>query len=198
MTGYLRARVEAVLTQRSIHATRLFKRHHPDPIGTVPSPSRFCDGSSFAVLYGATDFDTAFLEVVVRDRFVRKPDRRVPFSELQTRRWVTFISQGKELNLINLTFDRAIKLGAPTDAAKARSHSAGRALAKSIYADHPDVDGFLYESRLTGMECFAIFDRAVAKLRVWEVGEVTTHSLLPSVLTMHDITLVRTRPSLTS
>ncbi len=192
MTGYPRTQVEAVLTQRSVHATRLFRRHHADPIGIVPSPSRFCDGSKFAVLYGATDFDTAFLEVIVRDRFVRKPDRRVPLSELQTRRWVTFNSlPGKALNLINLTFDGAMKLGAPTDAAKARSHSAGRALAKSIYADHPDVDGFLYESRLTGMECFAIFDRTVAKLRVLEVGEVTTHPLLPSVLKMHDVALVR-------
>lgn len=81
------------------------------------------------MLYRATDFDTAFLEVIVRDRFVRKPDRRVPFSELQTRRWVTFSSlPGKPLNLINLAFDGAIELGAPTDAAKARSHSAGRAL----------------------------------------------------------------------
>jgi len=141
------------------------------------------------VLYGATDFDTAFLEVIVRDRFVRKPDRRVPFSELQTRQWVTFSS--RRLTLINLTFDGAVKLGAPTDAAKARSHSAGRALAKSIYADHPDVDGFLYESRLTRMECFAIFDRAITKLSVLEVGAVTTHSLLPSVLKMHDIALVR-------
>jgi hypothetical protein len=86
-----------------------------------------------------------------------------------------------------------MNLGAPTDAAKARSHSAGRALAKSIYADHPDVDGFLYESRLTGMECFALFDRAITKVRVLEVGEVTTHPLLPSVLKMHDIALVRVR-----
>ena len=72
MTGYARAQVEAVLTQRSVHATRLFRRHHADPIGIVPSPSRFCAGSKFAVLYGATDFDTAFLEVIVRDRFVRE------------------------------------------------------------------------------------------------------------------------------
>ncbi len=191
MTGYPRARVEAVLRQESVHATRLFKRHHADPIGIVPSPSRFCDGSSFAVLYGATDFDTAFLEVIVRDRFVRKPDRRVPFPELQIRRWVTFSS--RPVNLVDLTLDGAIKLGAPTDAAKARSHSAGRALANSIYTDHPDVDGFRYESRLTGMECFAIFDRATTKLSVLEVGAVTTHSLLPSVLKMHDIALVRAR-----
>lgn len=100
MTGYPRARVESVLTERSVHATRLFRRHHADPIGIVPSPSRFCDGSSFAVLYGATDFDTAFLEVIVRDRLVRKPDRRVPFAELQTRRWATFGSPGQVLNLI--------------------------------------------------------------------------------------------------
>ena len=192
MTGYPRERVEAALKHRRVHATRLFRRHHVDPMGIVPSPSRFCDGSSFAMLYGATDFDTAFLEVIVRDRFVRKPDRRVPFSELQTRRWVTFTSK-RHLNLVDLTFDGAVKLGAPTDAAKARSHSAGRAFAKSIYAGHPDVDGFLYESRLTGMECFAIFDRAVTKLEPREEGEVTTHSLLPSVLKMHDIALVRVR-----
>jgi hypothetical protein len=37
------------------------------PLTAHPAKSRFCDGRTYAVLYAAGDFATAFAEVVVRE-----------------------------------------------------------------------------------------------------------------------------------
>jgi len=43
-------------------------------------------------------------------------------------------------------------------------------LARAIYEQHPDVDGIIFSSRLTGHPVYAIFDRAVHKLRIVSKG----------------------------
>lgn len=188
---YSRERVEAVARETAIpSATRLLRNTAKHALDMRASPSRFCDGRSYAVLYGAVDFDTCFIEVVVRDRFVGKNDRTVPYGELTTRAWVEFSSR-VPLRLIDLQLDGAIRLGAPTDAAKARNQAAGRALSKSIHDGHPDIDGFMYESRLTGMTCYAIFERAVGKLIELDSGHLEEHPQLPTVLSLHRIGLQR-------
>lgn len=188
---YSRERVESVVRNTAIHsATRLLRNTAKQALEVYPSPSRFCDGRSYAVLYGAVDFDTCFLEVVLRDRFVGKNERVVPYGELLTRSWVEFSSR-IPLRLIDLQYDGAVRLGAPTDAAKARNQAAGRALSRSIYDGHPDIDGFIYESRLTGMTCYAIFDRAIEKLTEIDSGRLEEHPQLATVLLLHQVGLQR-------
>lgn len=70
---YPRERVEAITRPLSLAAAYriILKSHLSSPLAVYPSKSRFCDGRTYAVLYGANDFATAFVEVVVRDRLVQ-------------------------------------------------------------------------------------------------------------------------------
>ena len=75
----------------------------------------------------------------------------------------------------------------------ARNHAAGRALGKAIHADHPDIDGLLYGSRLTGADVYAVFDRGIGKLRTTQTGVLADHPELPDVLAEHGVRLVLER-----
>jgi hypothetical protein len=72
----------------------------------------------------------------------------------------------------------------------ARNHEAGRAFARAIYTEHPDIDGVLYPSRLTGADCYAVFDRALTRLREMDKGELKHHPALVDILEKYDIQLV--------
>src|SRR5438552_12911081 len=101
---YPRERVERILRPRStltLHRI-LLERLAGDPKPLRPSPSRFCDGTSFAVLYGADDFATAFVEVVVRDRFVREDDRIVEFDEIEVRASIELTLEAPPMKLVDL------------------------------------------------------------------------------------------------
>ena len=53
-------------------------RYQATPLGSSPADSRFCSrGAGYSVLYASPDFATAFIETVVRDRFMRRRDRDV-------------------------------------------------------------------------------------------------------------------------
>ena len=66
----------------------------------------------------------------------------------------------------------------------------GRAFGKAIHAEHEDVDGLVYSSRLTGEDAYAIYDRSVAKLKAGDVGQLEEHVELPDVLERHGIGLL--------
>lgn len=193
MTGlYPRERVEAILRslRLSIAHRILLKAFLQEPFALRPARSRFCDGRSYAVLYAASDFETAFAEVVVRDRFVQRDHRVVPYGELSARAWME-VTQNVDLPLTfaDLREDGCLVLGAPTDAVHARNHAAGRALSRALHDEYADVDGIVYRSRLTGGDCYAIFDRAFANLTAARVGALPDHPELPDVLRKHQIYL---------
>jgi hypothetical protein len=187
---YPRERVEAVLRPLALaSAHRIILRPHLSaPLAVHPSRSRFCDGRTYAVLYGASDFATAFIEVVVRDRLVQSDRRVVPFGDIAARGWVEFVLVGAEpLNLVDLRESGCLVLGAPTDAAHARNQAAGRALSRALYEQHSDIDGIWYQSRLTGGDCLAIFDRAAKRLKPLKTGQLEHHPQLPDVLRTHSV-----------
>jgi hypothetical protein len=182
---YPLGRVEAVLHPLSLTAAHriVWKPHLSAPLAVRPSKSRFCDGWSYAVLYAAGDLSTAFVEVVVRDRFVERERRVVPFGELTNRGWVRFSVRGhRPLNMVDIRETGCLTLGAPTDAAYARNQSSGRALSRALYEQHPDIDGIWYRSRLTGGPCFAIFERSLEHLMPTQTGELECHPELAGVL----------------
>jgi hypothetical protein len=76
-------------------------------------PSRFCDGTSgYAVLYAAAELETAFLETVVRDRFVQRRERGVPLTDVTGRGWVQFATHGKSpLRLLDIRAEGCVILG---------------------------------------------------------------------------------------
>ena len=116
---YPRERVERVLRPLSslnVHRI-LLKSFAIDPLAVRASPSRFCGGKSFAVLYAAEDFSTVFIEVVVRDRFVHEEDRFVGFDEVEVRASIEFKLKGATAQSCRFERHRRPRLG--------RSHGCG-------------------------------------------------------------------------
>lgn len=146
------------------------------------------------MLYASPDFATSFIEAVVRDRFAQRRRREIMLKEVTERAWASIATKpGIRLSLLDLRKDGCALIGARTDTVNARNHAAGRAFGKTIHADHEDVDGIVYASRLTGADVYAVFDRAVGKLEPRTVDILSDHPHLPSVLAKHGISLVLER-----
>lgn len=187
---YPRERVQAVTRPLSLTSAYriILKPHLSSLLAVYASKSRFCDGRTYAMLYGANDFATAFVEVVVRDRLVQSDRRAVPFGDIAARGWAEFALAGEEpLNVVDLRESGCLVLGAPTDAAHARNQAAGRALARALYEQHSNIDGICYRSRLTGGDCLAILDRVLKRLKPLKTGQLEQHPKLPDVLRTHGI-----------
>lgn len=192
---YPRERVEDVLARLSVaSAHRIFPVEYFDsPLGVRPGRSRFAtaDGG-FAVLYAGSDFTTAFIEVVVRDRFVGRGKRELLYKELGRLAIVALKTRpNSELVLLDLREDGCVRLGAPTDVTGARNHAAGRALGRAIYREHSDIDGFVFESRLTGADAYVVFDRAIGKLDAGPTIRLVAHEELSRVLERYNLSLIR-------
>ncbi|MCY4151231.1 MAG: RES family NAD+ phosphorylase [Aestuariivita sp.] len=159
---------------------------------TSPTDSRFCTRNGrFTVLYAAPDFTTAFVETVVRDRFRGRKGCEIAVKEITARVWVHISVQADAaLTLLDLRGDGCTRISAPTDVVNARNHAAGRAFAKAISADHVDVDGIVYASRLTGEDVYAVFGRSIGKLVDEETGLLQNHPELPKILKRYGIGLV--------
>jgi RES domain len=123
---YPRERVREVLRPLSLATAHriVLKPYLSDPLTVRSSKSRFCDGRTYAVLYAAGDFATAFAEVVVRDRLVQRDRRLVPFGDIAARGWVEFASNQVPLQMVDLRESGCLILGAPTDTAHARNQAA--------------------------------------------------------------------------
>jgi hypothetical protein len=168
------------------------KKFKQTPLGTGPGDSRFAtEAGSYTVIYAAPDFATAFVETVVRDRFLQKEPRKIRLVELTQSVYASLRSQPSvKPNLLDLRGDGIVRLGAPTDAVNARNHSAGQALGRTIHDEHEDVDGILFASRLTGQDVYALFDRAIdTKLLGGPAIPLLHHPELEAVLERFDIVL---------
>ncbi|MER9291497.1 RES family NAD+ phosphorylase [Mesorhizobium sp. M0510] len=139
-------------------------RHRSAPVGAGFGSSRFSSPSrKFKVLYAGEDFATAFAEAVVRDRFEGKSRRYLYRPSLEAL-CITSISSGRELTLLDLTGAGAYELGVDTDTNRARDHQVGQEFSEALHAQIPDVDGILFDSRLTSGRCIAVYERALPAL----------------------------------
>lgn len=139
-------------------------RHGDQPTGAGFGSSRFSSPSrQFKVLYAAEDFPTAFAEAVVRDRFEGRQRRFLYRPDIDAL-CLTAISSNRELALVDLTGGGAYELGIDTDANRARDHGRGQEFSQLLHAEMADVDGILFESRLTNARCVAIYERALPSL----------------------------------
>jgi hypothetical protein len=135
--------------------------HAATPLGMGFGQTRFASPDrSFRLLYAARDLATTIAETVVRDRFEGQTQRVLDRTEIED--WsVSEISAIAPLTLIDLRTTGLLKLGVSTDAARAKKQLEGRMLSQALH-DRYAVDGVLYLSRLTGSECVAVYERAVA------------------------------------
>jgi RES domain len=192
MSRYPRERIEARLQLFEIDGAHRVFGVTRMPLQLHAAPSRFCDGKSgFSVMYAALSFETCILETLVRDRFTHRLKRELPLAAILARAHATLATQpDNELNLLDLRDTGCVDIGAPTDAVRARHFAAGQALGRAVHEEHPDVEGFIYSSRLTGDDCIAVFDRAIHKLRVLDAIELKDHAELPAVLAKNHVVLV--------
>ena len=196
MTGsrYPRGLIEPLLVRTAFpESYRIMPRRHVgSPLGTTPAEPRFATRTGgYTVLYAAPDFSTAFIETIIRDRFAHRRIQEVALREITERVWVRIAAgPGAPLTLLDLRADGCTRIGAPTDVVQARNHAAGRAFGKTIQAEHADVDGLVYASRLTGDDVYAVYNRSVGKLQAGDVGKLADHVDLPGVLERHGIGLL--------
>lgn len=194
---YPRQRVEELLLDAPLPAcVRIFpSKHRATPTGVGPGDSRFATSTeAHRVLYVAPSFATAFVEVVVRDRFTRhRGDRSVHWAEIRNLVYALVSSRGADMRWLDLRADGCVRLGAPTDAVHARHHRAGQALARTIHAGHPDVDGILFPGRLTGSDVYAVFDRALLRVEAGVAGPLQDHPDLPAALRRYELWIDRRR-----
>ncbi len=191
--------VTARFRERVVHARIadwpriLPARHRATPADAGFGVSRFSSPSgSFRILYAANNFSTAFAEAVVRDRFEGKA-RRVLYRPYLERLCVTAISSNCALALLDLRGAAAYELGIDTDANRARIHASGQALSEAVHAEMPDVDGVLFNSRLTTGGCVAVYDRAFSALSATVPIGLLQSVSLPTELARLEITVRRRR-----
>jgi hypothetical protein len=132
------------------------------------------------VLYAAQNLQTALAETIIRDRFVGRARRYVGYSTLEGRA-VTLISAHAPLGLLDIRGDAAYALGLDTDIGRARAHGPGQAFSEWLHLN-TGLDGLLYDSRLTGRACIAVYDRALWKIGATQARPLMAHAdLIPEL-----------------
>lgn len=168
-------------------------KHRAAPTGAGFGSSRYSSPTvSFRVLYAAENFSTAFAEAVVRDRFEGKSHRYLYRPHLE-QVCLTAISSSRDLKLLDLRGAAAYELGVDTDSSRARDHAVGQALSQAVHDQMADVDGILFDSRLTTGACVAIYDRAFSVLSAAVPISLLQTALLPAEITRLGVTLRRER-----
>ena len=165
--------------------------HRSQPLEAIPSASRFSDpAQQYAVLYAAESVRCGFWEAIVRNRLVHHRRREIPRLEVESRLVVSLYSQ-RNLLLLDLRGDGSIRIDAPPAVVHDTNHAAGRALSAAVYEHVPEADGFLYQSRFTGHNCVAIFDRSFENLAVSRITPLVEHMDFLDALVDYDIMLTK-------
>jgi hypothetical protein len=185
---------EQVVEARIAHWPRILpSQHRSSPVNAGFGSSRFSSPSeAFRVLYAADNFPTAFAEAVVRDRFEGKM-RRFLYRPHLEQLCVTSISSRRELALLDLRGAAVYEVGIDTDVNRARAHASGQALSEAVHAGMTDIDGILFNSRLTTGDCVAIYHRAFSTLSGTPPVALVQATLLPAELTRLGVTVRRKR-----
>jgi len=186
--AFHRAALHAATIDPGVRLGRIFFAPHLDPLGFGKTPSRFSDprrripSHRFGVLYLGATLKVCFLEAVLRDnRNGTVGDYPMDERELHLRRYAE-IEVTAPLSLVDLRGDGAIRMGVPSDVARASRQSLGRAWSLAFHQHPSRPDGIVYPSRLNGQTNLAVYDRAVSKLRAASVCPLIAAADLPTVL----------------
>jgi len=179
---YPRVRLKGHLVKEEMPPSwRIFPNCHADtPLGMGVGPSRLRPkDAGYRVAYMASDFPTAFIETIPRDSLTGNHPRRISWVEICGYSWVLVgTAKGKKMTWLDLRGTGCLCSPAPTDALRARNHVDGQALGNAIYSEHEDIDGIIWDSRLTVRPVRMVFDRRMHKLKEIASGKVHGHPSL--------------------
>jgi hypothetical protein len=175
---------------------RLYSSRYTDPLGFGKTPSRFSDPrrrierNRFGVLYLGESLKVCFLEAVLRDqRNGAVGDFLLSEHELRARRYAE-IAIARELTLVDLRGDAAIRMGVPSDVVRGSQQSLSRWWSVAFHEHPQKPDGIIYSSRLNAETSLAVYDRAIAKLAVTRVTPLIAARGLANILTDLRVALV--------
>src|ERR1700730_12891896 len=175
---------------------RLYSSRYTNPLGFGKTPSRFSDPrrrierNRFAVLYLGESLKLCFLEAVLRDqRNGAVGDFLLSEHELRARRYAE-IGIARELTLVDLRGDAAIRTGVLSDVVHGSQQSLSRWWSVAFHEHPQKPDGIIYPSRLNAETSLAIYDRAIAKLAVTRVTPLIAARGLANILTDLRVALV--------
>jgi hypothetical protein len=150
---------------------RLYRSQYPNPLGYGFASSRFSDPATdlqppdrFGVVYLGSSVKVSFAETILRDRGDgRLNDFAIEWSQLEE--WLCArLVISAPLNLVDMRGDGLIRMGIPTDVARARSHELSQKWSRALWAHDQRPDGITYGSRLNGETNVVLYDRALHKL----------------------------------
>jgi hypothetical protein len=181
------------LSKRLARLPRIIAAGHvATPASAGFGSSRFSSPSrSFRTLYAAADFETALAEALIRDRFEGRQRRVIYQSTLETYA-ATEIHSTRALTLLDLTSDHSYQLGIDTDTVRGRAHQPGQLFAEALVTQ-VGHDGIIFSSRLTGRDCFALFETALPDLVGSPPVPLLRIAALPAELKRLNIILRRRR-----
>jgi RES domain len=100
------------------------------------------------------------------------------------------IAVARALTLVDLYDDAAIRMGVPSDVARASQQSLARSWSLAFH-EHPEQpDGIIYPSRLNAETNLAIYGRAISKMTVHSVTPLINAKGLAEVLDDLKVALV--------
>lgn len=145
----------------------------------------------FGVLYFAASIDTCFAETIVRDRR-NAALGETPISLAELSAWnVVEIEVHEMLNFVDLTGERMIRMGIPTDVARANDHRLGRRWSVAFWDHASRPDGIHYRSRLTEDFNICVYDRALPRIRATRVRQLMDcHSEMTDIITRYRLAIV--------
>ena len=173
------------------HWLRLSRQRYPDPLGYGRGPSRFSDPyGRFAVVYFGATAKVCFIETVIRDR----PDGRltalpIEFAELEDWR-CAILAPARDLRLVDLRDEGALRIGVPSDAIRARDQTLGRIWSAALWEHEAAPDGLLYPSRLNSETSLALYDRAMPAMALVEARPLLERPEMPEIIESLELAIV--------
>lgn len=177
---------------------RLYQSRFPNPLGYGFSPSRFSDPETtlipperFGVVYFGSSIKVCFVEAILRDRGVgRTHTFPIEWAELEA--WsCAEVRVETALRVVDLRGDGLVRMGIPTDVARASAQDLARIWSRALWAHDTKPDGLMYDSRLNGETNVVVFDRALPKLAAIATPRlIDCRSDLAAIITDLDLAIV--------
>lgn len=177
---------------------RLYQSRFPDPLGYGFGPSRFSDPETgfvpparFGVVYLGSSVKVCFAEAILRDRGVGRT-RSLPIEWAELEAWTCAeLRINAAVTLIDLRGDALVRMGIPTDVARASSQDLGRIWSRAFWTHDAKPDGIIYDSRLNSETNVALYDRALAKVSATTTPRlVDCRAELAAIINEFDLAIV--------